>query len=124
MSTAPALSSFEDLRATVSGDVLEPGQPGFDEARRVHNGFIDCQPAAIGRCLTVADVMHAGNFGREAGLTLTIRGGAHNVARRGVWDGGLMSDLALVKGIYVDQVARTARAQAGVTWAQFNRSTQ
>ena len=124
MSTAPALSSFEDLRATVSGEVLEPGQPGFDEARRVHNGFIDCQPAAIVRCLTVADVIDSVNFGREAGLTLTIRGGGHNVAGRAVCDGGLMIDLALMKGVYVDPVARTARAQGGVTWGEFNRATQ
>ena len=118
------LSSLADLRIAVSGGVMEPGDAGFDEARRVHNGFIDCTPAAIVTCLTIADVIDAVNYGRDNGLTLTIRGGGHNVAGRAVCDGGLMIDLSSMKGVFVDPVNRTARAQGGVTWAEFNRATQ
>lgn len=118
------VSSMTELRSTVSGGVLEPGDAGFDEARRVHNGFIDCEPAAIVRCHTVADVIDAVNYGRDSGLTLTIRGGGHNVAGRAVCDGGLMIDLSPMKGVFVDPVKRTARAQGGVTWGEFNRATQ
>lgn len=118
------LSSLVELRNAVSGGVLEPGDAGFDEARRVHNGFIDCTPAAIVTCVTVADVIDAVNYGRDNGLTLTIRGGGHNVAGRAVCDGGLMIDLSAMKGVFVDPVNRTARAQGGVTWGEFNRATQ
>ncbi|MEO6399153.1 MAG: FAD-binding oxidoreductase [Tepidiformaceae bacterium] len=121
---AASMSSLEELRTAVSGAVLEPGDGGFDEARRVHNGFIDCTPAAIVVCHTVADVIDAVNYGRDAGLTLTIRGGGHNVAGRAVCDGGLMIDLSAMKGIFVDPAGKTARAQGGVTWAEFNRATQ
>jgi len=115
---------LNDLRTALSGPVLEPGQPGYDEARQVHNGFIDAAPAAIARCITVADVIDAVNTGREGGFEITVRGGGHNVAGRAVCDGGLMIDLSWMKGIYVDPRARTARAQGGVTWGEFNRATQ
>jgi FAD/FMN-containing dehydrogenase len=85
---------------------------------------VDCRPSAIVRCHTVADVVDAVNFGRESGLELTVRGGGHNVAGRAVCDGGLMIDLQPMKGIFVDPDARTARAQGGVTWGEFNRATQ
>jgi FAD/FMN-containing dehydrogenase len=124
MVSTPSSTTFEPLRATLSGALLEPGQPGYDEFRMVHNGTVDCQPAAIVRCHTVADVADAVNFGRGAGLELTVRGGGHNVAGRAVCDGGLMIDLAPMKGIFVDAKARTARAQGGVTWGEFNRATQ
>ncbi len=116
--------TLNDLRASVSGSVLEPGQLGYDEARLVHNGTVDCQPVAIVRCHTVADVVDAVNHGRDAGLELTVRGGGHNVAGRAVCDGGLMIDLVPMKGIFVDPGKRTARAQGGVTWGEFNRATQ
>ncbi len=117
-------TTFDDLRASVSGAVLEPGHPGYDEYRLVHNGTVDCQPAAIVRCHTTADVVDAVNYGRAAGVELTVRGGGHNVAGRAVCDGGLMIDLQPMKGIFVDPKARTARAQGGVTWGEFNRATQ
>ncbi|MEX0784107.1 MAG: FAD-binding oxidoreductase [Dehalococcoidia bacterium] len=124
MVATPSSTTFDDLRTSVSGPVLEPGQPGYDEFRLVHNGTVDCQPAAIVRCHTTADVVDAVNYGRAGGLELTIRGGGHNVAGRAVCDGGLMIDLAPMKGIFVDLKARTARAQGGVTWGELNRATQ
>ena len=62
-------------------------------------------------------------FARDAGLEISVRGGGHNVAGRAVTEGGLMIDLAEMKGMYVDPAARTIRAQGGVTWAELNRET-
>src|SRR5918996_5559331 len=104
------------LREAFSGQVLAPGEPGYDEARRIHNGLIDKRPALIARCLNTADVVDAVNFGREEGLEISVRGGGHNVAGRAVTDGGLMIDLSLMKGIHVDPKRRTVRAQGGVIW--------
>jgi FAD/FMN-containing dehydrogenase len=86
--------------------------------------MIDRHPALIARCLGSADIADAVNFARTHGLDLAVRGGGHNVAGRAVCDGGLMLDLALMKGIHVDPARRTARAQGGVTWREFNRETQ
>jgi FAD/FMN-containing dehydrogenase len=121
MSTTAAPSELEGLRESFSGTVLEPGDAGYDEARRVHNGLIDRRPALIARCRTTADIADAVRFARAAGLEICVRGGGHNVAGRAVVDGALMIDLAQMKGIHVDPGARTARAQGGVIWRELNR---
>jgi FAD/FMN-containing dehydrogenase len=108
------------LSERITGTVLRPHDPGYDEARAVHNGMVDRKPALIVRCLTADDVVAALAFARGAGLEVSIRGGGHNVAGRAVTDGGLMVDLALMKGIAVDPVARTATVEGGVIWAELN----
>ena len=122
--TAIDQASIADLSARFSGALLRPDESGYDDARRVHNGMIDRRPALIARCLGTADIVDAVNFARTRGLDLAVRGGGHNVAGRAVCDDGLMLDLSLMKGIHVDPVRRTARAQGGVTWREFNRETQ
>ena len=117
-------ASITDLSARFSGVLLRPGQSGYDEVRRVHNGMIDRRPALIAGCVGNADIVDAVNFARTHGLELAVRGGGHNVAGRAVCDDGLMLDMSLMKGIHVDPVRRTARAQGGVTWREFNRETQ
>ncbi len=86
--------------------------------------MIDRRPALIARCLGTADVVAAVNFARENELDVAVRGGGHNVAGNAVCDDGLMIDLSLMKGIHIDPNARTAQAQPGLTWAEFNRETQ
>lgn len=99
------------LSASCSGTVLQAGDAGYEDARKVHNGLVDKRPALIVRCRGAADVSDAIGFAREAGLEISVRGGGHNVAGRAVTDGGLMIDLAEMKGMYVDPGARTIRAQ-------------
>src|SRR5216684_7808810 len=112
------------LAGRFTGQLLLPADAGYDEARRVHNGLVDKRPALIARCRGVADVADAVNLTRKLGLEVAVRGGGHNVAGRATIDGGLMIDLAPMKGIHVDPVARTARAQGGVLWKELNRETQ
>jgi FAD/FMN-containing dehydrogenase len=125
MTTIAALDTerLEALSATFSGSLLRSGETGYDEARQLHNGLIDKRPTLIARCRGTADVVDAVALALEAGLQISVRGGGHNVAGRAATDGGLMIDLAEMKGMYVDPRARTIRAQAGVTWAEFNRET-
>jgi len=114
--------SVAQLRGRFSGHVLEPGDPSYEEARRIHNGMVDKHPALIARCQNTADVVDAVNFGRDHGIEVSVRGGGHNIAGRAVTEGGLMIDLAPMKGIYVDPARRTVRAQGGVTWREYNRT--
>jgi FAD/FMN-containing dehydrogenase len=116
--------SLEALEKTFSGRLLRPGDAGYDEARHVHNGLIDKRPALIARCVGTADVADAIKLGRQLELEIAVRGGGHNVGGRATVEGGLMIDLAPMKGLHVDVKARTARAQGGVTWGEFNRATQ
>jgi FAD/FMN-containing dehydrogenase len=107
-----------------TGQLLRPTDPEYDDVRRVHNGLIDKRPAVIARCRGVADVVDAVLLARKFGLAISVRGGGHNVAGRATIDDGLMIDLSTMKGIQVDAIARTARAQGGVLWREFNRETQ
>jgi len=115
---------FAALRTSFSGHLVTPEDMVYDELRRVHNGMIDRRPALIAQCQGVADVVDAVAFGTGNGLEIAVRGGGHNVAGRAVCEGGLMIDLSLMKGIWVNPDRQRARAQAGVNWAEFNRATQ
>ena len=112
------------LAAEFSGELLRPGDDGYDEARRVHNGLVDKRPGLIARCQGVADVVAAVNHARECGAEVSVRGCGHNVAGSAVTEGGVMIDLSAMRGIHVDPANRTARAQPGVTWGELNRETQ
>lgn len=113
-----------ELASTFSGQLLQPADPGYEEARRVHNGLVNKRPVLIARCRGEADVVDAVSLARKLSLEVAVRGGGHNVAGRATVDGGLMIDLVPMKGIHVDPYARTVRAQGGVTWGELNRETQ
>jgi len=123
-SLSPVAAAVAHLTPAFSGQLLLPTDAGYDDARKVHNGLVDKRPALIARCSGVADVANATNLTRKLGLEVAVRGGGHNVAGRATIDGGVMIDVSPMKGIYVDPKSRTARVQAGVTWAEFNRETQ
>jgi FAD/FMN-containing dehydrogenase len=112
------------LAPTFTGQLLQPSDHGYDEARRVHNGLIDKRPALVARCHGTADVADSVKLARELGLEVAVRGGGHNVAGRATIDNGLMIDLQPMKGIYVDTHARRVVAQGGVLWKELNRETQ
>jgi len=116
--------SVSDLAARFSGQLLQPNDAGFDEARRVHNGLIDKRPALIARARNTADIVDAVTLARESGFEVAVKGGGHNVAGRGTIDGGLLIDLSLMKGMQVDTKNKTARVQGGATWKEYNRETQ
>jgi FAD/FMN-containing dehydrogenase len=114
----------ERLAGFVHGAVIGPGDQGYDAARRIWNGAIDRRPACIARCAGVADVVAAVRFARERDLQVAVRSGGHGVGGHALCDGGLVIDLSPMKGIRVDPVARTARAEAGVLWGELDRETQ
>jgi len=118
---AEALQKFAE---GVRGDVLRPGDEGYDDARAIWNGLIDRRPALIVRSTGAADVVDAVNFAREQGLVLSIKGGGHNVAGNAVNDGGVVIDLSRMRGVHVDASTGTVRAQGGATWGDCDRETQ
>jgi FAD/FMN-containing dehydrogenase len=116
----PALAT--ELAGKISGSVLRAEDAGYDDARTVYNGLIDRKPAVVVRCRTTADVVAALAVARGAGLEVSIRGGGHNVAGRAVTDGGVMIDLAEMKGITIDPEQATARVEGGVIWRELNEA--
>ena len=124
MSTSSLANAVTELAKMFTGQLVQPTDAGYEEARKVHNGLVDKRPALIARCRGVADIVEAVHLARTLNLAVAVRGGGHNVAGRATVDGGLMLDLSLMKGIHVDPTMRIARAQGGVTWGEFNRETQ
>jgi len=120
MSTTLDSALVADLAGEVSGSVLGPQDAGYDTARAVHNGLIDRRPELIVRCRTTNDVVAALGLARRTGLEVSIRGGGHNVAGRAVTDGGVMIDLAEMKGVAIDPDEATATAEGGVIWGELN----
>ena len=117
-------TAFDELGESFRGELLLPTSPGYDSARRIWNGAIDRRPAGIARCTGVADVVSAVRFAREHDLVVAVRSGGHGVGGQALCDDGLVVDLSPMKGIRVDPVARTARAEAGVLWGELDRETQ
>src|SRR5215216_1522084 len=117
-------SVVEQFGSGLRGELLRPGDAGYEEARKVWNGLIDKHPALIVRCAGVGDVIDSVNLAREHDMLLAVRGGGHNVAGNAVCDGGLVIDLSPMKGIRVDPIKRTARAQAGANWGDLDHETQ
>jgi hypothetical protein len=116
--------ALRDFRASLHGEVIEPCDDGYDSARRVWNGMIDKYPALIIRCATRADVTHAVEFSRLQHLPVAVRGGGHSVSGQSVCDGGIVIDLSQMKGMRVDPLTCTARAEAGLRLSEFVRGIQ
>ncbi len=116
-----AVQSFaERLR----GELIRPGEAGYDEARSVWNAMIDKRPALIARCTSAGDVIAAVNFARENDLLIAVRGCGHNIAGKAVCDGGLMIDLSPMNAVRVDPDAQTARVEPGASLADMDAATQ
>jgi len=106
------------------GPVLAPDSPYYEETRKVWNAMIDRRPGLIVRCTGTQDVVSAVRFARQHRFLVSVRGGGHNISGLAVCDGGLMIDLSLMKGVWVDPKGHTARAQAGCTLGDVDRETQ
>ena len=118
-----ATLTFDTLRQQVRGDVITKDDEGYEQARLVYNAMIDRRPSVIVRAVNAGDVIAAVNFAREGRLDLAIRGGSHSVPGFGTCDGGLVIDLVRMRGVRVNPEKRTARAEGGATWGDFNAAT-
>ncbi|MBL8482188.1 MAG: FAD-binding oxidoreductase [Rhodocyclaceae bacterium] len=112
------------LQGSFAGELLLPGESGYDECRKVFNAMHDRRPALIARCASSADVAAAVNFARQNGLVVAVRCGGHSVAGLSTCDDGILIDLGGLKKMEVDPTARTARAGGGVLWGEFDAATQ
>jgi FAD/FMN-containing dehydrogenase len=112
------------LRSSMRGVLLQPEHDDYDDARKLWNAMIDRRPALIARCAGPSDVIDAVKFARDHQLLVSVRGGGHNVTGIAVCDGGLMIDLSQMRSVRVDPVKRTARAEGGAKWVDFDHETQ
>jgi FAD/FMN-containing dehydrogenase len=119
-----ATRTISPLAGGFAGELLAPGDRGYDDARAVWNGAIDRRPALIARCTGAADVVAALRYARVRDLLVAVRGGGHGVGGYAVCDDGIVIDLSAMRGIAIDPAARTARAEGGVLWGELDAAAQ
>ena len=116
--------AVEGFKASLRGELVRPGDDGYDAGRKIFNAMIDKRPAMIVRCVGTADVINAIRFARTHDILVAVRSGGHSVAGKAVCDGGMLIDLSLMKGMRVDPTRHTAQAQPGLRLGEFDRETQ
>jgi FAD/FMN-containing dehydrogenase len=117
-------ADLKELEADLRGRIYLRSTEGYDQARQVWNGMIDKRPLAIVGAAGVADVIATVKFAQARSLPVAVRGGGHNVAGSAVCDDGIVIDLAPMKSVRVDPVARRARTEGGVLWREYDHETQ
>jgi FAD/FMN-containing dehydrogenase len=122
--TATSNADLDSLRSAVCGDVLVPGDPGYDDGRRIWNAQIDRRPAVIVMASEAKDVVAAITYARATGLEISVRGGAHNTGGYAVGDDGLMINLGRMNGVEVDAGNRRARVGGGALLSDLDAATQ
>src|SRR6184192_754993 len=115
--------SVKKFKSNLRGSVIEPGDKGYDDARKVYNGMIHKKPRLMVRCADIADVIQSVNFARDEDLLLAIRSGGHNAGGLGICDDGLVIDLASMKYTRVDPAACTVTVGGGCTWGDVDHAT-
>lgn len=118
------LSDLEDLRSKFLGELIQPGDPIYDDARKIWNGHIDRRPALVARCRGVADVITAVRFAREHAALVAVRGGGHAVAGHALSHDGIVIDLSLMTGSRVDLMTQTIRVEGGCLNEHLDRESQ
>jgi FAD/FMN-containing dehydrogenase len=123
--SAPTLdeTAIQGLAATMRGNLIQRGDPSYDEARKIYNAMIDKHPALIAQCSNVADVIAAVNFARDNDIIVAIRGGGHNGPGLGTVDDGLVIDLSPMNGVRIEPAARTARVEGGAQLGELHHAT-
>ena len=116
--------AIEELRRHVKGQIVLPGDPNYDEVRKVWNAMINRRPAVIVQCKGPDDVPHAIQCARQNGLEISVRGAGHNIAGNAVCEGGMMIDLSLMKNVRVDAAKKRAYVEPGATLAEFDEAIQ
>ena len=117
-------SAVDEFASGLRGELIRPGDPGYEPARQIWNGVIDRRPALVARCAGVEDVVAAVNFANDNELLLAVRGGGHGVAGHALCEGGLVIDLSQMRAVEVDPEGQTAHAQGGCTLGDVDRETQ
>ena len=118
-----SLLDIKSFRSVFQGQVFEPADAGYNQARQIWNASVSKHPRMIARCSGIADVIAAVNFGRANKLLTAVRGGGHNVGGRALCDDGLVIDLSGMKSVFVDAASRRVRVQGGATLGDLDRET-
>jgi hypothetical protein len=115
---------YSSLHRRFKGDLLRPGESGYEDARVIWNGMVSRRPGLIARCEDVGDVQNAVRAGSETGILTAVRCGGHSLAGFSTCDGGLVIDLSRMRQVTLDPEARRARIAGGCLLGSIDTATQ
>ena len=113
-----------DLATTAANDLLRRADPAQvytasspSYAPRIWNAAVKRRPGLVVRARAARGVQEAIRVARDHGMRLSVLGGGHDWAGRGLCDGGMVIDLSRMRGVTVDASARVATVGGGATAA-------
>jgi FAD/FMN-containing dehydrogenase len=121
--TFVAADAARDELAGFAGDLIGQSDPGFDDAKKIYNAFIDKTPALVARPTSADEVAALIAFARRHELPLAVRGGGHNGAGLGTCDKGVVIDMSKFKDVAVDPSAKTVTVGGGCLWKEVDAAT-
>ena len=116
--------TVDEFAESLRGDLIQPTDPTYDDAREIWNAMIDRRPAYIVQCAGVADIRACVRFAREHGLLTSVRGGGHNVGGNALCDDGLVIDLSNMNSVQVDPQSRRVAVEPGARLGAVDHETQ
>ena len=116
-------NNHADLKTKLRGDLIQPDDSRYNEARKVYNAMIDKRPRLIARCVDTADVIACVNYARDSGLLLAVRGGGHSGPGLGGCDDGLVIDLSQMRGVRVNPTSKTVEVAGGCVLGDVDHAT-
>ena len=115
---------YSALRKRFKGDLVRPGDSGYEDARAIWNGMVARTPGLIVRCTDLSDVQSAVRAASETGILTAIRCGGHSLAGFSTCEGGLVIDLSRMRQVTVDPEARRAKIAGGCLLGSIDTATQ
>jgi hypothetical protein len=115
---------YRSLQHRFKGDLLRPGESGYEDARAIWNSLAARTPGIIARCTDVSDVQRAVRAASETGILTAVRCGGHSLAGFSTCDGGMVIDLSRMRQVTVDPDTRTARIAGGCLLGTIDAATQ
>ncbi|HZW38077.1 MAG TPA: FAD-binding protein [Ignavibacteriaceae bacterium] len=115
---------IDGFKLKIKGQLLFPQDTLYNDSRTLWNAMIDRKPAMIVKCIGTADILAAVQFARDNSLLMCIKAGGHNIAGLAAAEGGIMIDLSLMRGVWVDKKNKIAHAQGGCLLGDIDRETQ
>src|SRR5437660_941926 len=115
---------YRSLHQRFKGDLLRPGESGYEEAPVIWNGRVARRPDVIACCADVGDVQSAIRAASETEILTAVRCGGHSLAGFSTCDGGMVIDLSRMRQVTVDPDTRTARIAGGCLLGSIDAATQ
>jgi FAD/FMN-containing dehydrogenase len=116
MSATVTPSSLETLRAMVAGDVVAPGDQGYDQARQAWDLAVDQRPAVVVFAESVVDVVRAVRFARAHGLRIAPQATGHGALPLEELENAMLLRTSRMRRVDIFPAARMARAESGAQW--------